>query len=406
MGFSWNRYISLIKEAFSELFSSKINVLFMSFGLIVGISAMSSIHSLGKGTEATIIKVLESLNFGSNSFLILAGGGKFFGPATTREDTFKMDDVKYLQRLDFVVGISPVQFGIMKVSTGSVSETTRVLGVFPVYAQINNWGASEGRFITWKDIREKSKVCVLGYETAKKLFPSSSALGKKVEIEGVKFEVVGILERKGVVGRYRLDDRVLIPFSTAEKRVFNRDWINAAKVLMVRGVDLKRAKRVVEKILRKRHHLRPDEENDFRIITPDQIVAFLTKASKTLTFMLFIISIITLIVSGVIIMNIMYAVVEEKKKIIALRMALGAKVSDIIFHYLFISLFVSLFGGLIGFFSGLGIGFLISQFSPIKAVYDLWFIFPSLTFSFFTGFIFGILPARKASKLPPAELLR
>ena len=146
---------------------------------------------------------------------------------------------------------------------------------------------------------------------------------------------------------------------------------------MVRGVDLKRAKRVVEKILRKRHHLRPDEENDFRIITPDQIVAFLTKASKTLTFMLFIISIITLIVSGVIIMNIMYAVVEEKKKIIALRMALGAKVSDIIFHYLFISLFVSLFGGLIGFFSGLGIGFLISKFSPIKAVYDLWFIFAS-----------------------------
>ncbi len=405
MEFLSSRYTGILKEAFKELLSSKLNIFFMAFGLIVGISAMSSIHFLGKGTEATIIEVLESLNFGSNSFLILAGGGKFFGPATTRQDTFKMDDIEYLRRLDFVVGISPVQFDMLQVSYGSNSRTTRVLGVFPIYARINNWGVSKGRFITDSDIKRKAKVCVIGYETANKIL-GGPFLGKKIEIEGVKFEVVGILERKGVVGRYRLDDRVLVPFSTGRYRIFNRDWINAAKVLMVKGVNLKKAKEIVTKILRKRHNLRVDEENDFRIITPDQIVAFLTKASRTLTLMLLLISIITLIVSGVIIMNIMYAVVEEKKKIIALRMALGANSFDIMLHYLFISFFVAILGGTLGFLLGVGVSAFISSFSPVKAVYDWFFIIYCLFFASLTGFLFGVMPARRASKLMPAELLR
>lgn len=377
----------------------------MAFGLVIGISAMSSIHFLGRGTEATIVKVLESLNFGSNGFLILAGGGKFFGPATTRRDTLKLDDIEYLKRLDFVVDISPVQIDMLQVSYGPNSRTTRVLGVFPVYARVNNWGVSRGRFITNDDVKRKSKVCVVGYETAQKVL-GGPFFGKKIGIEGVKFEVVGILERKGVVGRYRLDDRVLVPFTTGRRRIFNRDWIDAAKVLMVKGVDLKKAKEVVTKILRRRHHLRPDEENDFRIITPDQIVAFLTKASRTLTLLLFVISAITLVVSGVIIMNIMYAVVEEKKKIVALRMALGAKSRDIMVHYLFISLSVAFIGGVLGFLLGIGISSFISSFSPVKAVYDWFFGVYALLFSCVTGFLFGVLPARRASKLMPAELLK
>jgi len=405
MGFLSGRYAGIFREAFRELLSSKLNAFFMAFGLVIGIAAMSSIHFLGKGTEATIIRVLESLNFGSNSFLILAGGGKFFGPATTRQDTFTLDDVEYLKRLDFVVDISPVQIDMLQVSYGPNARVTRVLGVFPVYARVNNWNVEKGRFITNDDIKRKSKVCVVGYETANKLL-GGPFLGKKIKIEGIKFEVVGILERKGVVGRFRLDDRVLVPFTTGRRRIFNRDWINAAKVLMVKGVDLQKAKEVVTKILRRRHHLRPDEENDFRIITPDQIVAFLTKASRTLTFMLLIISIITLVVSGIIIMNIMYAVVEEKKKIVALRMALGAKSSDIMVHYIFISMTVALLGGIVGFLLGVGISSFISSFSPIKAVYDWAFVFYSLLFACVTGLLFGVLPAKRASRLMPAELLK
>ena len=399
------RTLFLLKEAFKELLSSKLNLFFMSFGLIVGIAAMTSIYSLGRGTEATIVKILKSLNFGSNSFLILAGGGKFFGPATTRRDTFTLEDVEVIKRLEFVKDVSPVQFKMLPVSSLSKTRVIRVLGVLPVYRTVNNWDVVEGRFITLDDLKRKSKICVIGYDTAKKLF-GNNALGKKLRINGIYFEVVGVLEKKGIIGRFRLDDRVLLPLTTTQYRVFNRRWIDAAKVLMFEGTDMKKAREVVANILRKRHHIGPTEVDDFRIITPDQIVEFLTRATKALTVMLLIISLITLVVSGIIIMNIMYAVVEEKSKIIALRMAVGASAKDIVIHYLSIVGVVSLIGGVFGYLAGLFIVFVISAISPVSGVYSISFLFPALVFALVTGLIFGVAPARKAASIPPAELLR
>ena len=395
----------VLRESLKELWSSKLNLFFMAFGLVVGVAAMTSIYSLGKGAEITIVHILENLNFGANSFLILSGGGKFFGPAATRRDRFKMPDIYALKRLDFVQEVSPVMVGILKVSSAKDAVSTRVVGVFPVYERVNNWGVSRGRFITNRDIAVKSKVCVLGVETAKKLF-AGDPLGKRLRINGVAFEVVGILEKKGVIGSYRLDDRVIVPFTTARYRIFNRDWIDAAKVLLKRGTDFKAAERVIETLLRKRHHLLSNEVNDFRIITPEQIVAFLTKATRTITALLLVVSLITLVVSGVIIMNIMYAVLEEKKKIVALRKAYGATNSDIVLHYLGITGGVSLLGGSLGYLLGCGIVFLVSSFAPVEGYYSLAFLFVSLFFALLTGVLFGVFPARAAANLSPAELLR
>ncbi len=377
----------------------------MSFGLIVGICAMTSIYCLGRGAEVTIVRTLESLNFGANSFLILAGGGKFFGPSATRRDRFKMGDIRAIERFDFVEGTSPVQIGLLTVSSGKQAVMTRVIGVFPVYETINNWGVSRGRFISWKDIRLKTKVCVLGYETAKKLF-SGDPIGKKVKINNVYFEVVGILERKGVIGTYRLDDRVLVPFTTARYRIFNKDWIDAAKVLLRKGTDYKRAEKAIERLLRKRHKLLPTEINDFRIITPEQIISFLTKATRAVAGLLLVISIVTLVVSGVIIMNIMYSVVEEKKKIIALRKAFGATSRDIMLHYLAITGGVSVIGGSLGYGLGTLLVVLIDRLTPVDGYYNILLLLPALGFSLATGVLFGLAPARAAASLPPAELLR
>ncbi len=402
---SSSRLKSLLLEAVRELFSSKVNIFFMAFGLVVGIAAMTSIYSLGRGAEATIVRVLESLNFGSNSFLVLAGGGKFFGPAATRRDRFKMGDIEAIKRFDFVVDISPVQIGLMQVASGTNAVITRVLGVFPVYSRVDNWDVAQGRFITQKDIRLKSKVCVVGQETAKRLF-GGDALGKRLRVNGVSLEVVGVLEKKGVIGTYRLDDRVLVPFTTAKERIFNKDWIDAAKVVFKRGTDLKKAKLVVARLLRRRHKLLPGEIDDFRIITPDQIVSFLTKATRTITALLFVISLITLVVSGVIIMNIMFSVVEEKKKIIALRKAFGATEGDIALHYLVITGGVSLIGGTAGYLLGILIVAAVSALTPVDGYFSPLVLPPALLFSVVTGVLFGVAPARAASKLPPAELLR
>ncbi len=398
------RRTQLLGEAWRELVSSKLNLFFMAFGLVVGVAAMTSIHSLGRGTQVAIIQILENLNFGSNAFLILAGGGKFFGPATTRRDTLTLEDMDVLKRLEFVVQISPVQVGMLQVSSPRNAEVTRVIGAYPIYQRINNWQVKEGRFITPWDLKHRAKVCVLGYETARRFF-GGEALGKRLRVRGVYFQVVGVLEKKGVIGRYKLDERVIVPLTTSQKRIFNREWIDAAKILAVKGTDLREAKEVVARILRRRHHIGPGDVDDFRIITPDQIVAFLTRASRTLTALLLVISFITLVVSGVIIMNIMYAIVEEKKRIIALRMALGASPGDIMIHYLAITGGVALVGGVGGYLLGLLIVLVISHFSPISGVYDILFLFPSLLFALVTGLLFGLAPARRASKLPPAELL-
>ena len=405
MAGSLNRVRSVFREATSELFSSKLSLFFMSFGLVVGICAITAIYSVGNGAKITVYRILENLNFGSNAFLILAGGGKFFGPSATRMDRFKMRDVRDIKKFDFVVDVSPVQLGMMEVSSAKEAGITRVLGVFPVYATVNNWTVAKGRFISDADIRLKRKVCVLGYETAERLF-GKPVLGKKIRVNGVALEVVGILERKGVIGSYHLDERVLIPFTTAKDRIFNKDWIDAAKVLLKKNVDFVKAKRLIRELLRRNHKLLPNEVDDFRIITPDQIMRFLTKATTTLTALLVAISLITLVVAGVIIMNIMYAVVEEKKKIIALRKAYGATNGDIVMHYLFITGMVALVGFVAGYGLGNAVTFLVASLSPIDGYYSLSVGAVGLLLSFVTSVGFGIVPARSAAKLPPAEILK
>ncbi len=405
MAGSWSRTFGIAKDSLREILSSKVNLFFMSFGLIVGICAMVSIYSLGKGAEITVYRILENLNFGSNAFLILAGGGKFFGPAATRMDRFKMEDEEAIERFDFVVEVSPVQLGFLSVASPKNAVNTRVLGVLPVYSRINNWGVWEGRFINHEDVRLKRKVCVLGYDTAKNLL-GDDPIGKRVRINGVLFEVVGVLEKKGVIGRFHLDERVLIPLSTARDRIFNRDWLNAAKVLLKSNVDFKRAERAIRNLLRKRHNLLRNEPDDFRIITPDQVMEFLTKATRTLTALLLSISLITLVVSGVIIMNIMYAIVEEKKKIIALRKAYGATNRDILFHYTFMTAVVAFLGGTIGSSIGNAIVAVVSSYTPIDGYYSVAFSVLCVLVAVIASVLFGTAPAKEAAKLPPAEILR
>ncbi len=402
---SSSRTVSLIKEAFKEAISSKVNLFFMSFGLIVGICATTAIYSVGNGAKVTIYRILENLNFGPNAFLILAGGGKFFGPSATRRDRFKLRDIEDMKRFDFVVGISPVQMRMMQVASPTNAEFTRVLGVFPAYRWVNSWDVYVGRFITDEDLRLRRKVCLLGYDTAKRLF-SGNPIGRKVRINGVSLEVVGILEKKGVIGNFHLDERVLVPFTTARYRIFNKDWIDAAKVLLKKGTDIAKAKSAIRRLLRRNHGLLPQDIDDFRIITPDQIMRFLTKATATLTALLMVISLVTLIVAGVIIMNIMYAVIEEKKKIIALRKAYGATDGDIVLHYLSITGVVAVVGFMAGYGLGNLITFIVSRLTPIAGYYSLWTAIMGLALAIATSVGFGLIPARAASKLPPAELLR
>lgn len=397
---------ALFPRVLKEMNASRVGVFFMTLGMMISVLAITLIASLGEGTRIQITEILQQINFGSNAFLILAGGGKFFGPSETRRDTLTMDDIDAILRFDFVEDVSPGQFTFFPVSYRGKVYRTRINGVMPKWTLVDNWKVTEGRFITPRDMKREAKVAVLGCKTANDLFGKGDPLGKYIKVSGIFFRVVGVLECKGAVGRHQLDTRVMIPLTTSQKRLLNRDWLDFAKVVLVPGVDVKKARAMVAQLLRKRHRIVPPEPDDFRIITPEQIIAFLTKASHTLTLMLLLIGAIAMVVSGIVITNIMLAVITERRHIIGVRRALGATKSDILLHYAVFSLLVSFLGGMLGLILGVALASLVSRFSPLPAKAPWYLLVAAPLFALFVGGVFGLHPARRAARLSPVEALK
>jgi len=395
----------VLKETLRELLSSKVNLVFMILAMVISLTALNTIYSLGMSAKHQIVKILESVQFGKDAMVIVAGGGKIIGLTTTRSDTLKMGDVKALEKLDFVRLASPISLGYKDVSYRGTVEKMRVEGVWPNYTIATNWYPELGRFITEEDLKSKAKVCVIGSAVPKK-FHMKKVLGSYIKIEGQYFEVVGVLEPKTFFGHFSRNERILIPLTTAQKRVFHVDYLSAVKLLFRPGTDMKIAKRVIRKLLRKRHHLFGIAPDDFRIITPELALSVFSKAITTINMFLLSISIISLTISGVIIMNLMYANIEEKAPIIALRIAIGANSFDIVLHYLVMSLWIAFISGFLGWLFSIGILKLISMLSPLKPEFSLSSFVLSFCFAGGTCTLFTLIPAIRASRVEPSLLLK
>ncbi|NPA40633.1 MAG: FtsX-like permease family protein [Thermodesulfobacteria bacterium] len=395
----------LLKETFKELLSSKVNLVFMLLAMIISLTALNTIYSLGMSAKHQIIKILESVQFGKDAMVIVAGGGRIIGLTTTRSDTLKMGDVKALEKLDFVKLASPISLGYMDVGYKGTVEKMRIEGVYPNYTVATNWYPQIGRFITKKDLKSMAKVCVIGSAVPKK-FHMKKVLGTYIKLAGQYFEIVGVLEPKTFFGHFSRNERILIPLTTAQKRVFHVNYLSAVKLLFRPGTDMKLAKKVIRKILRKRHHLFGIAPDDFRMITPELALSVFSKAITTINMFLLSISIISLTISGVIIMNLMYANIEEKAPVIALRIAIGASSFDIILHYLIMSLWIALISGFLGWLFSVGILKLISMVSPLKPEFSVSSFVLSFCFAGSTCVLFTLIPAIRASRVEPSLLLK
>jgi putative ABC transport system permease protein len=409
MGSSWkNRFflfLAYYREVVKELLSNKVNLVFMVLALVLSLTAINTIYALGKSAEKQVLDTLANLNFGKDALLILAGGQRFMGIGLTRSDTLKLEDAKALEKLSFVKLVSPTSGGTLEVSYKGQVEKIRVEGVFPVYAPANTWNVKVGRFIEDEDIEKLNKVVVLGSDIPKK-FGIANPIGDKILIAGQHFTIVGILEEKPSFGHHPLNERVFVPFTTAQRRLFNRDYITAIKIVLQPTAKQRISVPLIRSILRQRHNLYGIAEDDFRIITPDFVLARFLSAQRVLQTFLLAISLISLIISGVVILNLMSAMVEEKAGIIALRRALGATNRIIFIHYIAMSLTVALFSGFVGWLLSLGVMHLISAFTPLKPLFS-WTTFGlSLIFSVATSLIFSVIPATRATKVEPAILLK
>ena len=398
-------FLAYFREVVRELLSNKVNFIFMVLALVLSLTAINTIYALGKSAEKKILDALASLNFGKDAILVLAGGHRFMGVRLPRSDTLKLEDAKALEQLSFVKLVSPVSGRTLEVSYKGQVEKVQVEGVFPIYTLANNWNVKFGRFIEDEDIERLNKVVVLGSSVPKK-FGMSNPLGERLLIAGEHFTIVGVLEDKPSFGPHPLNERVFVPFTTAQRRLFNRDYITAIKIVFQPTADPKISTSLIRSILRERHNLYGIAEDDFRIITPDFALARFLATQRVLQTFLLVISLISLVISGVVILNLMSAMVEEKAGIIALRRALGASNRIIFLHYILMSLTVAVISGVLGWLLSLGVMYLISAFTPLKPLFS-WTTFAlSLAFSTITSLTFSVIPALRSTRVDPAILLK
>jgi len=420
--------------ALAELRRNKMRSLLTMLGVIIGVGAVIAMVSIGQGASSSVQDQIKSL--GTNMILIFPGsttqGGVRAGVGTAQ--TLTVDDAKAIRRKASAVEV--VTYSIREVSQvvyGNRNWSTVIYGVTPEYVIIRNWALYMGTFFTKRDFDSGANVAVLGRTVVENLYlPGNSPLGQIIRIKNSPFRIIGVLGSKGQ-SSYGTDqdDVILIPFTTAVRKVFgaglprraeNKGGQSEAKsasqltklagrvesiqVSAVSEGAIQEASDQIREILRTRHRLQPNEYDDFTIRSLEDIAETAQSTTKTMTTLLLSIASISLIVGGVGIMNIMLVSVTERTREIGIRIALGAKRKDILLQFLVEALTLSLIGGFIGIF----IGILSSKILSLSAGWPILISSEAIVLSFIfalaIGVFFGFYPANKASRLDPIEALR
>jgi ABC-type antimicrobial peptide transport system permease subunit len=395
-----------LKQALRGLALNKGNTLLMTLGIIVGIGSLTVIVAIGEGTKAKVLDRIANLGFGPDSFSVIAGSGQlFFSRSKTTSLTLQdADDIRALPTVRLVI---PRQRKRTRIIYKKEFTTTRVYGVTPEWQIARSWELSDGEFFTDQDMQRKRRVIVLGSTPAKKLFGDKDPIGKMVRVGDAFYQVLGLLVEKGLTeSGYDPDDRTLIPLTTSMSRMTHQTHLHSAKVVALNPSMVKKTMEDVRQLLRENHNLSSLAEDDFRFITPEGIMEWVTEASQALNRMLALISTVSLLVGGIVIMNILLVSIRERVREIGIRRCFGARRSDITQQFLFESIFVAILGGIMGTVIGLALCTVLQRFDiiPTKITWEPFVL--AFVFSTLVGLVFGIQPARKAAQLSPGEMLR
>jgi putative ABC transport system permease protein len=384
-----------------------------ALGVIIGVGAVVTMMAVGTGAEARVAEQIRSL--GSNLIIVLSGsitsGGVRLGAGS--QLTVTEDDARAIEReVPAVQAAAPVMRGGVQTVFANTNWSTVLQGVTPEYFPAREWDAVSGRLLTQEDMDAAGKVVLLGQTVKDNLFGSTDPIGQTVRIKKVPFVVVGVLARKGQSTQGDdQDDTVLVPLSTAKKKVLGISQANARAVgailIKVREAGLmKEAEPQIHALLRQRHHLQPNQDDDFALRNLSEILASQEAASRVMSLLLAAVAAVSLVVGGIGIMNIMLVSVTERTREIGLRRAVGARRRDILRQFLVEAVFVSLAGGLIGIGLGIVASYVIGAVFQWSILVSVSAILPAFAFSGAVGIFFGYYPARKASLLKPIEALR
>jgi len=406
-------YVEAIRSALDALRANLMRSILTMLGIIIGVASVVAMVAVGSGARQRVIEQINVL--GSNLIMINSGsitaGGVRMGSGSRQ--TLTEDDAIALEREIPQIQVAvPTVRGSVQIVAGGMNWSTAVTGATPTFTEARDWNIAQGRNFTGDDVNGATKVVILGETVANNLFAGENAVGQEVRIKNVPFTVIGVLERKGQSGYGQdLDDTLLMPISTAKNRVLGTTLSKARTVgsLIVKvrdGEDTAATEASIRELLRQRHKLLANQDDDFSVRNLTEIAATRDASSRTLAFLLAAVATVSLLVGGIGIMNIMLVSVTERTREIGLRLAVGARPRDIRSQFLIEATTLATIGGAIGVVLGGAGAILAATWAGWPTLIQLDSIVLAVTFSFAVGVFFGFYPAQRASRLDPIEALR
>jgi len=382
-------------------------------GIVIGVASVIAMIAVGRGATQRIQDQIRSI--GSNVLIVLSGsstaGGLRAGAGTLL--TLTEEDAAAIQAECPAVALAaPTMRGTAQIVVGNQNWSTIIQGATPDFLEARDWKVAAGEAFTAQDQASATKVALLGWTVAQNLFGDSDPVGQAIRIKKVPFTVVGVLAPKGQSpwGQDQ-DDLVIVPLSTAKRQVLGVSQANARAVgaIVVRARDgslQKAAEEQVTALLRQRHRLQADQENDFTVRNPMDVFAAQEESARVMALLLGAIASVSLLVGGIGIMNIMLVSVTERTREIGLRMAVGARGRDILLQFLIEAVTLALLGGIVGTAAGLAGSALLARFGDWAVSVDASALLLAFLFSAGVGIFFGFYPAKRAAELDPIEALR
>jgi len=402
---------SIFKMATISLKINKMRSMLTSLGIIIGVSAVIIMLAVGTGAREKIAKDMESM--GSNLLMVRSAsansGGVRMGFGT--KPTLTLKDAEAIEKnARGILAVAPYSSESKQLTYGNQNWSTSIGGTTASYLFIRNYEIASGRNFVAEDNKNSSKVAIVGNTVATELFGDVDPINKTMRIGNVPFKIIGLLKTKGQSGMgMDQDDLVFIPITTAQKKVFGTAFPGTVSMINVKATDsdiLDTTQSDITEILKTRHHIGKSQDNDFEIRNLAEMQETIKSSAKTMSILLGAIASVSLLVGGIGIMNIMLVSVTERTKEIGIRMAIGAKASDIRIQFLIESFLLSIIGGIIGVLFGVACSKCIGTFSTMNIAISGFSIALSLGFSGAIGVIFGYYPAYKASLLNPIDALR
>ena len=401
---TWNAVVLALSAIRRNLMRSTLTVL----GIVIGVAAVIVMVTLGNGATAGVASGINSL--GANTVTLTPGQERSGSNGMRSQAKLFVDaDVEALEsEVSGIGAVAPMAYRSMQAIYGSANWSSTVYGVTNAYLTVRNWPLESGRQFSANEVTAGSAVCIVGATVRKQLFADQDPIGADIRLQTISCQVIGLLTSKGQGGIMGMDqdDVVLIPLRAFQRRISGDRKISGLQIGLQEGSDAALLTGEIRKLMRQRRGMQLNQEDDFEVMSSEEILSIFTNTMRMLTALLSAIAAISLLVGGIGIMNIMLVSVTERTREIGVRLAIGAFDNDVMIQFLVEAVVLSSLGGAMGITLGMAASYLGCRLLGVAFAPDLRMTALAFAFSAIVGVLFGFFPARKAARLDPIEALR